>query len=198
MNAELLNLPWQIQVSLGSGYAAYVLAYIGLRDRHRPIDTALITLAFGLIATAVLFLVGEEKPGWGSVGAFAACCISGMAWRKLGRPFIRGIVRSLDISWMDDDPSALATLSSNTQHHVTQIAVQLDDGTWLRCDDVSQFSGAPFAPFLLGPNGDVALYLTHEGDKEQPTTRNADYGDRITYIPASRVRCINIRQQARS
>ena len=40
MNAELLNLPWQIQVSLASGYAGYMLAYTGMRENHRTIDSA--------------------------------------------------------------------------------------------------------------------------------------------------------------
>lgn len=35
MDEKLLSLPWQIQVSLGSGYAAYMLAYAGIREHPR-------------------------------------------------------------------------------------------------------------------------------------------------------------------
>jgi hypothetical protein len=51
---------------------------------------------------------------------------------------------------------------------------------------------------LLGLNGDVALYLTHEEAadgkvKTLATVRDPGYGDRITYVPASHVKRITIR-----
>jgi hypothetical protein len=113
------------------------------------------------------------------------------------------ILRKFNITWSDDDPSALATLTGNAKFGVTQIAVRLDDDTWLRCDDLRQFEHAPFAPYVLGPSGDVALYLTHEETpdgklKPQSTVCDPDYGDRITYVPASRIKQIVIRHVARS
>ena len=74
----------------------------------------------------------------------------------------------------------------------------LDDGTWLRCDDTSKFNDAPYAPCLIGPSGDVALYLTHEEPpggpaKEMTTVIDAHYGDRLTYVPANRVRRLTVR-----
>jgi hypothetical protein len=32
MDATLLNLPWQVQLSLASGYAAYLVANTGIRE----------------------------------------------------------------------------------------------------------------------------------------------------------------------
>jgi hypothetical protein len=77
----------------------------------------------------------------------------------------------------------------------------MDDGTWLRCDDVRKFSDAPFAPCVIGPSGDVALYLSHEDSpdgksKEITSARNREYGDRITYVPASRVKRITLRYKS--
>ena len=200
MIPDLQNLPWQIQASLASGYVAYVIAYAGSRARLQTIDTAFITLAFGLVATAALFLLADHPPAIRVPVAFVAACIAGGIWRKWGRQLVRFTLRVMDVSWSDDEPSALSTLSNNTRHRVTQVAVMLDDGRWLQCVDAAKFANAPNGPFLIGPNGDVALYLTHEDgpngeSKEQPSVRDEEYGDRITYVPASRIRCINIRQK---
>jgi len=109
-------------------------------------------------------------------------------------------LRWAKVSWSDDDPSALATLSGNARFPVSQIAVELDNGTWLRCDDASRFANAPFGPFVIGPTGDVALYLTHlekpgEPDVEVHNVRDGHWGDRITYVPAPRVRRITLRHK---
>jgi hypothetical protein len=197
---DLLKLPWDLQVPLASGYAAYVLAYTGLRDRQKTVDIAFISLVFSLAATAVLALAAKRgvDPVKASALAFAVTVSSGALWRKLGRPFVAWALRAANITWSNDDPSALASLGENTKCYVTQIAVQLDDDSWLSCLDAAQFSKSPFGPFQLGPNGDVALYVTDissaDGtDKPQLTLRDPAYGDRITYVPAARIKRITVR-----
>lgn len=196
--STLLSLPLGIQIALGSGCAAYFVAYSGIRDRHRTIDIAFITLVFSLASSATFALTSSW--GWIEKGFVAFICpvVIALIWRKWGRNALRALLRASNISWSDDDPSALATLSSNSRFRVSQVAVLLDDGTWLSCDDTRQFNDAPYGPCLFGPNGDVALYLTHEeppGEeaRDMQTTRNPDYGDRITYIPAARIRRITLR-----
>ena len=65
MSAEdLLKLLWDLQVPLAGGYAAYVLAYTGLRDRQKTVDVAFISLVFSLIATqecAALIIRNRNK-----------------------------------------------------------------------------------------------------------------------------------------
>jgi hypothetical protein len=200
MNDTLLNLPWQIQVSLASGYAAYLLSYRGIRFGHRTIDTTFITVAFGLIATGVMALLKAEKPLLSGVAAFAITCLAALIWRRFLRHLVQLMMHKLDISWANDDPSALATLSSNNRYKVSQVAVELDDGTWLRCDRTDKYADAPFGPMVLGPDGDIALYLTHEEKlgkavKELGTVRDPSWGDRITYIPAARIRQITFRHR---
>jgi hypothetical protein len=196
---DFLKLPWEIQVALASGYAAYSLAYTGLRDRQRTIDVAFLSLVFSVPATLVFYVL--KLPAASIPLAFVAATATALIWRRILRPLVFPILRKLNVTWSNDDPSALATLEDNSKVRVTQIAVHLDDGTWLRCDDVNQFEGAPFAPYALGPNGDIALYLTHEetpdGElKPQSTVRDPDYGDRITYVPAARIKQIVIRHKA--
>jgi hypothetical protein len=201
MTADLLKLPWEIQVAIASGYGAYVIAYTGLRSRHKAVDVVMLTLVFGLIATAVLGLVPSEiKPIWRGGLAVLLSVISGLIWRRWGRSLTTRLLRGLNATWSDDAPSALESLSENTKHRVTQVAILLDDGTWLRCDDTTKFDGLPYSPCVIGPNGDIALYLTHEEPKDgQPrelgTVRDPHYGDRITYIPASRIKRMTLRHR---
>jgi hypothetical protein len=199
----LLNLPWKIQVALASGYAAYLLGYRGVRAAHKAIDTAFITLVFGLVATSVIVLLAGQNIVVITASAFAASCVSAILWRMIFSQWLHGVMHHFNISWSNDDPSALATLSNNTKYPLTQIAVELDDGTWLRCDDTSKYIGAPFGPVVLGPNGDIAFYLTHQellgADAKQLTSvRDPNYGDRITYIPAHRINRITFRHKQKT
>ncbi|HZS56786.1 MAG TPA: hypothetical protein VFA65_20435 [Bryobacteraceae bacterium] len=202
MILELLKLSSEVQIALASGYTAYLIAYVGLRAPHRTIDVAFISLVFSLAATAISWTTASLGPIFSGAIAFCGSMIAGAIWRRWGRPCVRWILRRLRVAWSDDDPSALTTLSSGTKYFVTQIAVLTDDGTWYRCDDTAQFSDAPFGPCLIGPNGDVALYLTHEekaGKKARKlkTVRHTHYGDRITYLPANRIRTIAVRHKKR-
>lgn len=200
---EFWKLPWEIQGALASGYAAYSVGYMGLRDRQRPIDVAFISLVFSVPATLVFLLLASKGPTISIPVAFMAAVAAAIIWRRFIRPLLFPILKMLNVTWSNDDPSALATLGDNSKFGVTQIAVLLDDGIWLRCDDVHKFDGAPFWPYLLGPNGDVALYLTQEesasGEVKMLTSvRDSYFGDRITYVPASRIKRITIRHASKA
>lgn len=201
MQLELLKLSVPVQAAIASGYAAYMVSYAGIREHHRSTDVVFIGLVFSLISSAII-----AQTSWlGLVGsislAFIATCAVGIAWRKWGRQWLWSGLRHWNISWTNDDPSALATLSANTKFPVAQIAVQLDDGSWLECRDTSQFNDAPYGPCIIGRNGDVGIYLTHAEDRdgvnrELETVSDEQYGYRITYVPAGRIRQITVRHLA--
>lgn len=196
----ILNLPWKIQVALASGYAAYMLGYRGIRAAHQAIDTAFITLIYGLVATSVMVLLNGKNPAAVIPAAFFATCIVALLWRKFFSYWLHDLLHHFNISWSNDDPSAYATLLSNSKYYVTQIAVEMQDGTWLRCENTQSFLDAPYGPAVFGPTGDIAFYLTHE-DKPDASTRqlssvrDPNFGDRITYVPAAQIRQITIRHQ---
>ena len=201
MSPELLTLPWQVRLSLASGYAAYAIAYAGIRSHHQTIEIAFATLLFGLIATAFFNVLQKTGgPINASVVAFAATIAVGLFWRKRGRTLAIDLLRRVRVSQADDMPSAWSALSDKPEFDVSQIAVQLDDGTWLRCDDTAKFADAPFGPCVLGGNGDLLVYLTHEERpdgqvKEIQTARDDFWGDRATYVPASKVERVTIRHK---
>lgn len=199
----LLNLPWQLQVAIASGYAAYLLAYRGIRSAHNAIDTTFITLVFGLVATSVIALLRYQSAVLVIATAFATTCFVAILWRRFFSRWLNDLMHHFDISWSNDDPSALASLSNNSRYRLSQVAVELDDGTWLSCVDTAKFADAPFGPIVLGPNGDIAIYLTHEqppgGEpKELTTVRDEYYGDRVTYIPSDRIKRITFRHKRKS
>ena len=200
MDYTLLHLSWPVQVALGSGYAGYLLAYLGIRSDHKSIDAIFVSLAFSLIATAALYLLSHQNPIAAGAIAFLATIVSTLVWRAVIRHPFLSLMRHWNVSWADDAPSAWASFHENNKIPATQIGVELDDGTVLRCDHASDFNDAPYGPFVLGVNGDVALYATGEErvgrePKQFTTTRHKD-GDLITYIPASRIRLVMIRYKA--
>jgi hypothetical protein len=203
MDAALLQLPAAIQLALASGYAAYLVAYRGIREHHKTIDTAFLTLVFSLAATGISLAI-RSAPWPYVIGlTFLGTVAVGVFWRLFGIVFYAWFVRESDLSWADDTPSAWAGLMANSSDYVSQVAVLTDDGTWLRCDDTRPFKDLSFGPCRLGPNGDVALYLTHEQApgktaaeaKVLTTVRDADYGDRLTYIPAARIKRVTVRHK---
>lgn len=171
---------------------------------------AFSTLLFGLFASVIYskaIEIGEhgglKGEVWGGILAFFGAAFVGGLWRKIGRPIYSFALRKSGLSFSNDDPSALATLFADTKHDVGQIAVRLDDGRWLRCDDTRPFASCPFGPCVIGPEGDVALYLTHVDESDgtsrpQTTVLDQKYGDRIVYVPASRITEITMRHIKRS
>jgi hypothetical protein len=194
-NGEILGLPLDVQIVLASGYAAYAIAYVGLRDRHRPVDIAFISLIFSLGASFFLWSLSSWGLAVSAIIAFMASLAAGIGWRKFGRPYIFPVLRFCKITFSDDAPSALASVSDNMKY-VTQIAVLLDDDTWLICDNAAQFNNSPLGPFHIGPNGDIAMYvmqINQPDGQSRKQTHDSAAGDKITYIPASRIKRFSIR-----
>lgn len=201
LDAKWLLATWQLQVAIGSGYTAYMIAYTGIRHHHQTIDTTFRTIAFGLVATAVML----SMPNGGKVlviaVAVASTVVAGIIWRTLGMALWEAALRWLDISWADDTPSAWAKLSADQRYHITQISVLTTDGVRLRCNDAALCGRLPLGPCVLGTNGDILLYVTHTkkpGEEEQESVgmNDAHHGAKLTYLPASSIKRLDIRRKA--
>jgi len=201
MDDKLLNLPWEIQVALGSGYLAYMLAYVGIREHHKAIDVTFRAIAFGLCATAILKLIPVHFGWLRAFSAIAAAVVAGAAWRFWLADGVQWLIRKTDLSWADETPSAWSKITQhNRRIFYSQVTVQLDDDSWLFCNDTRPFADAPYGPCTLGPDGDVALYATHKCGPGAGASfeaidgvRDADHGYEITYVPAARVRRVKVR-----
>lgn len=202
---KLFELPTQIQLTLASGYAAYMLSYVGIRSHHTGVETTFLALVYGLIATAAFsFLRSHNVPIAAAIAAgFFVTCVAGIFWRIKGRKWYIYLIRKTKFSQSDDDPSAWASIIFDDSNYVFQIAVTLDDGTVFGCDDTRRFENSPFGPCKMGPDGDVAMYVTHltkpdRDTREQDEVVDEYYGDLITFIPSTKIKCITMRHKPKS
>ena len=200
MDEKLLSLPWQIQVALGAGYLAYLVAYSGIRDHHKGIDVPFRAIAFGLVATLLIYSTASWRVEYSILASCAGTVVAGALWRAFGRPIYKGMLRYFHVSWSDDTPSAWSALAlENTKHRITQISVRLNDGSRLHCTQMHKVGDYPFGPAILGNNGDIAMYVDCE---DTPAKDRKDYSDQvkvegwganITFIPANQIQLIEIR-----
>ena len=201
INAELLSLPWATVLFLASGYAGYFIANTGMKERHKNIDIAFSSAVFGFFAIFLYKLVLSRELGElpSSAVGFAFALVCGAIWRRAGRPLMRAMLRTTHIAFTDDNPSALHSLFEN-RCAVTELAVQLKNGSWLQSCNLHRFSKWPNGPFCIGENGDVLMYVTdsrgsgEEHSKCNPSLEHEGWGMEITYIPASEIARIEIRR----
>src|SRR3546814_272679 len=151
IDEKLLALPWQIQVALGAGYLAYLVAYSGIRDHHKGIDVPFRAIAFGLVATLLLYATISWRAEYSIVVSCLGTVAAGAVWRAVGRPLYKSILRHFRVSWSDDTPSAWSALVlENTRHRPTQISVRLVDGSRLHCTQMHKVGDYPFGLAIPG------------------------------------------------
>lgn len=197
MTSELLKVPLAIQIALAGGYLAYLVAYAGIRQHHTAADATFRSIVFGLAASAVL-LWKPFIPYVNEVAAVLAALVCGIIWRAIGMKSAQGALRWTGVSWADDVPTAWLTVTAiRTDVRPSQIAVDIDGGRTLFCEDTRPFADAPYGPCVYGLDGGIAFYVTSElrADGkwiEHTDVRNAD-GCRLTYVPASAIKRVEIR-----
>lgn len=202
MSKDLLDLPLAIQLSLGAGYLAYLLAYAGIRKHHTTADALFGTLIFGLFASAVIYLAGESV--WFLGLAAALPILAGALWRWKLRGLFKSLLRYLNISWSDDTPNAWLTITSeHTDARPSQIAVDTKNGRTLLCEDTRVFGNSPHGPAIFGLDGSVAFYVTDERRADGEWFKHSDVihpheGDRLTFIPADQIERVELRLWSRA
>lgn len=209
MIENLHQLPWEIQITLASGYLGYVLGYAGIRDRHNRTDMVMTILVFGLIGyTAYLVVV---SPGFtalsgiagniaGGVAALVASSAAGALWSWRGRKWSLSLLRKISVSGHDDAPNAWRSMLERTNEFegISQISVRTESGVTYICDDTRRFEDAPFGTCLMGPDGSIGLYVTKWTDDKGEETKNEtvldpEWGAEMTFIPACRISGIDLR-----
>ena len=198
LSGEFISLSATIQVSLASGYIAYLIAYAGFRKDHTGADATFRSLAFGSIATFVLL--------WQPLGfvphaliAFVLTTVAGAVWRRYATHWVHDALRKTNVSWTDDVPNAwLSITAKRTDLPLSQIAADTTDGRLLICDDTRPFKDAPFGPCILGLDGSLAFYVTGEqrsnGSWAEPNeTYTENDGHCITYLPAASIKRVELR-----
>lgn len=197
MGNELLTLPFAIQIALGTGYLAYLIAYAGIRQHHTATDAVFRSIAFGLAASWIIYFAPSQW--WSTVIAIASPLLLAVLWRWRGMAWSKGLLRKYEVNWTDDIPTAwLSIVAEDTQSRPSQIAIDLDNGRTLVCEDTRRFVDAPHGPCKFGLDGSLAIYVTAEmranGEWfEHANIRDPIDGDRMTFVPATAIRRVEIR-----
>lgn len=203
----ILNQSWSTLLLAACGYVAYYIANKGIREHHKPADIAFSILVFAFVAAFAFYFsrwVLELSLVWSSGIALVFAILVGAAWRMFGRPRFESLLRATRISHSDDLPSAWMALFGE-RRVATQLCVQLKDGTWLMCADLSEFRNSPNGPCVLGAKGDILMYVTDKMTDKQSKrgtgfVRKAnpidpEWGHEITYIPADQIVRVDLRRK---
>lgn len=197
MPTDLFKLTFAVQLAIGAGYLAYLIAYAGIRQHHTAPDAILKSFAFGVPASAIM-TYGYQATLLTPIIAFASAIAAGISWRAFGMAGWAKLMRKARVSWADDIPTAwLSVTATRTDVSPSQIAVETIDGRLLLCEDTRMFGDAHEGPVTFGLIGDVALYVTAEQRldgtwDEKVDVRHSD-GDLMTYIPASQIKRVEMR-----
>ncbi len=203
---SLLALPLETLAVLVAGYLGYRLAYIGRDESHRAVDVVFLSLAFGLLARAVMAGAGAlGAPAWAGIGLGVAAAVAAAAgWRRWGQEGAFRLLRRAKVSMADGHRTALQSVVKRESIIVTQVLVRRKDGLWLMCADTGLFSDTPTGPFWFGEDGSVALYVTHQKEAGgsawediSAQALDAEWGDLITVVQADEVSMVEIRAAAR-
>ncbi|WP_417794614.1 hypothetical protein [Terasakiella pusilla] len=197
--SELLELPLQVQLSLGLGYCAYIVAYSGLTAHHRARDAVFISFAFGAISLLTYSSANEEWGQWTSaaitiaVALFAASC-----WRKFGRRLVYWLLGKLKIHNDDGHSDCWQSLIQTPNLVVGQIAVYTTDGRTLWMNKREPYFNGPKGGLELGSDGSILMVVEEETLPDGEEIQKEDivhdsWGTRLTFIPSGSITRVNLR-----
>lgn len=188
---EFFNIPQYIQIVIVTGYIGFRIARSGLRERERKDELLYGILVYGLIGYIIydLCMPFYKYVLVPAIVSTATTILVAIFWRKYGSNFWNDAMHKLQVSNEDGTPDVWSGITQCTSSGPTQVEIILKDGTSLACNDVQSFSDAPFPRYYTDNFGNMAIYVTHKKNpnsdkKEQKTVRDAEWGDRITYVPS--------------
>lgn len=202
MAHELLALPLQMQVSIAAGFAAYAVAYAGLRTHHKPQELVMITGIFSGVALLAFSLVAAMPvPVQIGIAIFVPILL-GAAWRAALRGCWYWLMDKLKVHGDDGHPSAWDSLiHSFDKHEVTEAMIYLIDGSELFMNGGPDKASAPLRGFVMGGTGDVIVCVDSEEkpdgsefERFEPTNQ---WGSRLTFVPSDQIKRIEVRVRVR-
>lgn len=205
MNTDILNLPFEIQLILASGYLSYKISSASLNKNHRTIDEIFQILSFGMIAYITNNLIRNNVPSWNDWQsmpiATASSLLTAIFWRKWIWDLIKKILKKSGTTNENFYPSSWDHIICHKDILWRYIIVQLKDGYMLESDLDQVPKHLPFRPLDVDSSGAIALYITSLTRPNQETAVEFGYQrihdeigcSQITYIPASEISRIDIR-----
>lgn len=197
---DLLTLPLDTITILAAGYLGYRVAYTGKDTGHGAMDTLFMSLVFALVAKLVLQGLAMLAVPLMVAIPFAVCLAIFVAsgWRKWGQHLTFAALRGAGVSTSDRHRTAWDTIRTDARLRPSQLILRRKDGVSLMCDNLGQFADHFPGCCVLGSDGSVALFVTHQSgpedkDWEAMDVDHADWGALLTYIPAAEIAGLHIR-----
>lgn len=191
---DLISLPLDTLLVLGTGYLSYCIVHGGLRDNHSPMDVTFNTIVFGMFTKLALNLAGfnDQNQLIPATTAVLSTIALAIIWKRYLRDLCRKFLRWSRVSHSDETPTAWDRIRTETMQDFTQISVFTNKGVF-HCSDLSRLGKLPFGPCVFGKDGSISLYADrvkdNDGewiDKDQ-TSPDPFWGTKVTYIPASEI-----------
>lgn len=203
---ELLQLPWQIQIVIVSGYLSYRVAYAGRSSAHRATDIVAIILCFGGVALAAFEVIHRQIDGIqgqaiASAAAIIASLLSAAIWRRFVSGWANYAIKAISRSQEDGYATAWDTIVQKERLLYSQLNLTLTNGDIYESYPLGRFNKWSNGPCVLGGDGSVAMYVTHitpaGGTRREVNLLETEEGKRITYVPSGSIREIDLRRERR-
>ncbi len=197
--ANIVNLPFEIQLILAAGYLAYRLAAAGLDRTHRTSDAVFQVFAYGSVAYLGYALA---VPHIGFVPAMVAavpCALAAAAlWRSVGRRILVKALRRLKVPRENYAPSTWDSII-HAPHAWTHLSVTRNDNVIQESDLGELDPKLPLDRVDVDAGGNAALYVTRTITPDGQATEHGsgrgfdDHGRaRLTYIPAEHIKQVTV------
>lgn len=196
---DLLALTLDMQIALVAGYLGFSAATAGLKHGLRTEDGVFQILVYALPAALILQFDPESyyRPA-AMVLAVGASYGMGLIWRRWLQKRWLEFLYNRGLTTEDSRPSVIDTIIHNQEVEWSQISVMLSDGTKYDLAHPENFTEALTKPVIIDKEGSIALYADHmakpgEQLKALDHIQDGEYGDLLTYIPASQIKRLQIR-----
>lgn len=204
---DLLALTFELQVALVAGYLGFSVATAGLRHGIRTEDALFQIIVYALPAAILMHLppevIRDRLPENRAVYLLAllsvlATVAVALIWRRWGRGIWYRWLRRRGLSAENNMPSTWDSIIQEPGIEWHQVSVTTDDDKSYECTDTAIFSGAAIQLPDIDREGNVALYCDQitQADGTVKKMEGVDFpgwGTRLTYIPAARIKNIQIR-----
>ena len=193
---QLFELSTYLQVVIGCGFIAYLVAMHGRRREEKAVDVLFGVVAFGLPVMVLWHgLIKIGFPEWaGIILSIAYSFFLGVIWRKWVKKLFYKAMYDAGVSTDEGYKSTWQRIIQDVDIEPKQIFVTLKDGKVLSCEHIGRFKGAAIELSSIDDDGNIAIYVTHiDGKEVKAKLRDEKWGDLITYIPATEVYTVGFR-----
>lgn len=219
---SLLNLSFEIQLILVSGYLGYWISTIGIGYKSKTTDVVMQILVFAVFAKLGLLIYQYILSVFGKtyyLGNFASkgdaqlniwslfifvgaifiailtSCIFAMVWRWRVRSYIEEIMRTLKVHSYIHKPTSLSGMKESfSKNQIDYLSVVLKDGSFYKSRTRELPITNKMRSGLIDADGGVAMYVTKKISADKTIVKNYKLDANVmTYFAASEIQQIHVK-----